>query len=329
MSIKGKNVLVTGGGGFISSHLSEELTKAGAKVTAFIRYNSRNEWGLIEDLPEEILKKIEVVAGDLKDPDAVRRVCFGKDVVFHLGALIAIPYSYVHPRDHIETNVIGTLNVLIGSKEGGVKRVVHTSTSEVYGTAQYIPINESHPLQGQSPYSASKIAADKIAESFYLSYGLPVVTIRPFNTYGPRQSARAVIPTIISQALSRDKIYLGSLAPKRDLTYVKDTVKGFLLAAEKEAAVGEVINLGAEKEISIGELANKIIKLMGKKCDIVTEDKRLRPEASEVMELMASAEKAKKLLGWTPEISLDDGLKATIEYIVSNISRYKTNIYNI
>jgi NAD dependent epimerase/dehydratase len=329
MSLKGKNVLVTGAGGFIPSHLVEELARAGAVVTAFVKYNSRSDWGLIEDLPGDLRSGITVVAGDLKDSDAVRKVCEGKDIVFHLGALIAIPYSYIHPRDHVETNVLGTLNVLTGAREGGVKRVVHTSTSEVYGTAQYTPIDEQHPLQAQSPYSASKIAADKIAESFHLSYELPVVTLRPFNTYGPRQSARAVIPTIISQALTRDKIQLGSLTPKRDLVYVKDTVRGFMLAAEKKAAIGQTINIGAGKEISIGDLADKIIELVGKKCKIITDKKRVRPKGSEVMQLIASAQKAKKILGWEPRISLDEGLKATIEYVGANLAKFKPDIYNI
>ena len=329
MSLKGMNILVTGAGGFIASHLAEELVKIGGKVTAFVKYNSRNDWGLIEDLSDEVRSKIEIVAGDLKDSDAVREACKGKDVVFHLGALIAIPYSYVHPRDHVETNVIGTLNVMTGAKEGGVGMVVHTSTSEVYGTALYTPIDETHPLQAQSPYAASKIAADKIAESFYLSSKLPVVTLRPFNTYGPRQSGRAVIPTIISQALTGEKIRLGSLEPRRDLTYVKDTIKGFILAAEKMEVVGEVINLGAEKNISIGELAKKINEIIGKNCEIIQDERRLRPTSSEVMELMASAEKARKILGWKPETPLNDGLKSTIQYIDSNISKYKTHIFNI
>ncbi len=329
MSLKGKKVLVTGAGGFIASHLAEELVKTGAKVTAFVRYNSRNDWGLIEELPDGIREEIEVVSGDLKDSDAVRRIVKGKQIIFHLAALIAIPYSYVNPRDHVETNVIGTLNVLTGARENDVERVVHTSTSEVYGTAQYTPIDENHPLQGQSPYSASKIGADKIAESFHLSYELPVVTLRPFNTYGPRQSARAVIPTIISQALMGDEIHLGSLTPKRDMTFVKDTVRGFLLAADKKKAVGQVINVGAQKTISIGELVERITALIGKKCRIVQDKERIRPDASEVMLLMADRTKAEEFLGWRPETDLDNGLKATIEYIKSTLSKYKANIYNI
>ncbi|MCZ6766613.1 MAG: GDP-mannose 4,6-dehydratase [bacterium] len=329
MSLRGKKVLVTGAGGFIPSHLTEALVKAGADVTAFIRYNSRNDWGLLEEIPDEIRAGIEIVPGDLKDADAVRNVCRGKEVIFHLGALIAIPYSYVNPRDHVETNVIGTLNVLTAAREFEPERVVHTSTSEVYGTAQYTPIDESHPLQAQSPYSASKIAADKIAESFHLSYKLPVVTVRPFNTYGPRQSARAVIPTIISQALTSDTVRLGSLTPRRDLTFVKDTVRGFMLAARKESAVGEVVNLGTQEDMSIGELADRCIALIGRKCEVVEDQQRIRPEGSEVMQLLADTTKAGKILGWKPEVTLDDGLKATIEYIRENTSRFKADIYNI
>jgi len=329
MSLKGKRVLVTGAGGFIPSHLTEELVRAGAEVTAFIRYNSRNDWGLLEDLPDDIRDGMDIVAGDLKDADAVRNVCRGKEIIFHLGALIAIPYSYVNPRDHVETNVIGTLNVLTAARELEPERVVITSTSEVYGTAQYTPIDENHPLQGQSPYAASKIAADKIAESFYLSYEVPVATVRPFNTYGPRQSARAVIPTIISQALTSDTVRLGSLTPRRDLTFVKDTVRGFILAAQKKDAIGEVVNLGTKGDVSIGELADKCIALIGKKCEIVTDEQRVRPEGSEVMQLLADNTKAGKLLGWKPEVTLDDGLKATIEYIRDNTARFKADIYNI
>jgi NAD dependent epimerase/dehydratase len=329
MSLKGKRVLVTGAGGFIGSHLAEELVKAGANVTAFVRYNSRNDWGLIEDLPAEIKKELSVETGDLRDSDAVRRVGRDKHIVFHLAALIAIPYSYVNPRDHVETNVLGTFNVMTAARENDAEKIVHTSTSEVYGTAQYTPIDEKHPLQGQSPYSASKIGADKVAESFYLSYEVPVVTLRPFNTYGPRQSARAVIPTIISQALVGDKIRLGSLTPTRDLNFVKDTVRGYLMAAENDKCVGEVMNLGSGKKISIGELADKIIALVGKPCEIIHDTERVRPDASEVMELVADTGRAAKILGWRPETSLTDGLKATIEYIRSSISKYKTDRYNI
>ena len=329
MSLAGKRVLITGAGGFIGSHLTEELVKSGAGVTAFVKYNSRNDWGLIEELPAEVRSEVEITAGDLKDADAVRRACKDKQIIFHLGALIAIPYSYLNPRDHIETNVIGTLNIMTGAREAAVERVVHTSTSEVYGTARYTPIDEEHPLQGQSPYSASKIAADKVAESFHLSYELSVSTVRPFNTYGPRQSARAVIPTIISQALTSPQVRLGSLKPERDLLFVKDTARGFIMAADNEATIGEVVNLGSGKKISIGELADRIIALIGKDCKIVQEENRVRPGASEVMVLMADTKKAKKMLGWEPLNDLDSGLKATIDYVRSNLSKFKPEIYNI
>jgi NAD dependent epimerase/dehydratase len=329
MGLRAKSALVTGAGGFIGSHLAEELVRRGADVTAFVRYNSRNDWGLVEELPEDIRKDLNVISGDLKDADAVRKACRKKDIVFHLGALIAIPYSYVNPRDAVETNVVGTLNVLMGSRESGVEMFIHTSTSEVYGTAIYTPIDEKHPLQGQSPYSASKIGADKIAESFYTSYDLPVVTIRPFNTYGPRQSARAVIPTIITQALTGEEIHIGSLTPKRDFTYVKDTVRGFLMAPDRKEAIGQVVNLGAGKEISIGELVDRITGLLGKKCRIIQDKERIRPDASEVTELLAGTGRARGVLGWAPETSLDDGLKSTIDYIKSSLSKYKTGIYNI
>ncbi|MFH1755622.1 MAG: SDR family NAD(P)-dependent oxidoreductase [Candidatus Latescibacterota bacterium] len=329
MSLSGKRVLITGAGGFIGSHLTEELVTSGAKVNAFVKYNSRSDWGLLEELPKEVRAEVDITAGDLKDADAVRRACKDKQIVFHLGALIAIPYSYLNPRDHIETNVIGTLNIMTGCRDAGVERVVHTSTSEVYGTARYTPIDEEHPLQGQSPYSASKIGADKIAESFHLSYELPVSTVRPFNTYGPRQSARAVIPTIISQALTGPEVRLGSLTPERDLLFVKDTVRGFMMAADNEATIGEAVNLGSGKKISIGDLADKIIALIGKSCKIVQEDSRVRPGASEVMVLMANTAKAKRILGWEPLNDLDDGLAATIDYVRSNLSKFKTEIYNI
>ena len=328
MHLKGKTVLITGAGGFIGSHLTEKLVELGIKVKAFVRYNSRNDWGLLELLPKEKQNKIEVVMGDLKDADAVRHVTKEVDIIFHLGALIAIPYSYIHPRETIETNVLGTLNVLNAAKENGVEKLVHTSTSEVYGTARYVPIDENHPLQGQSPYSASKIGADKIAESFYRSFELPVAIIRPFNTYGPRQSARAVIPTIITQALTKEKIFLGSLDPTRDYTYVKDVVEGFIKVAESPKSVGEVINIGSNFEISIGDLANKIISLAGKNAEIIIDPTRVRPQDSEVERLWCDNTKAKGLLGWEPKTSLDEGLKRTIEWIVDNINLYKPELYN-
>ena len=329
MNWKAKSVLVTGAGGFIGSHLAEELVDKGARVRCFVRYTSRNDWGFIDRLPSDIKKKMEVILGDLRDPDAVCRATKDSDVVFHLGALISIPYSYIHPREPVETNVLGTLNVLMAAKEYGVKKIVHTSTSEVYGTAQYVPMDEKHPLQGQSPYSASKIGADKIAESFYRTYDLPVAIIRPFNTYGPRQSARAVVPTIITQALMKEKVVLGSLHPTRDLTYVRDTVDAFIEVAESPKSIGEIINIGSNFEISIGDLAKKILALMDKKVKIVSDPSRVRPEDSEVERLWCNNAKAKELLGWKPKTSLDEGLKWTIAWIKENLDLYKPEFYII
>ena len=323
-----KTVLITGAGGFIGSHLTEYLVELGANVKAFVRYNSRNDWGLLELLPKETHDRIEVIMGDLKDADALRNTAKDVDIIFHLGSLIAIPYSYIHPRETIETNILGALNVLTAAKENSIEKVVHTSTSEVYGTAKYVPIDEDHPLQGQSPYSASKIGADKIAESFYRSFGLPVAIIRPFNTYGERQSARAVIPTIITQALTKGKIFLGSMYPLRDYTYVKDVVEGFIKVAESPKSLGEVINIGSNFEISIGDLANKIISLVGENAEIITDPARVRPQDSEVDRLWCDNTKAKRLLDWEPKTSLDDGLKRTIEWISANIYLYKPELYN-
>jgi NAD dependent epimerase/dehydratase len=327
MNWQNKSVLVTGAGGFIGSHLTEHLIELGANVRAFVRYNSRNDWGLLELLPQNEFNEVEVIMGDLKDPDAIKQVLKDIDLVFHLGSLIAIPYSYIHPRETIETNILGTLNVLTAAKENGVEKIIHTSTSEVYGTAKYVPIDENHPLQGQSPYSASKIGADKIAESFYLSYNLPVAIIRPFNTYGIRQSARAVIPAIISQALTRKKISLGSLHPTRDYTYVEDTVDAFIKVAESPHSIGEVINIGSNFEISIGSLAEKICSMIGKNTEIITDQARIRPQDSEVERLWCDNTKAKELLGWTPTKSLDEGLKETIDWITDHLKLYKPKNY--
>lgn len=329
MKLKDKKVLVTGAGGFIGSHLIERLYALGADVKAFVHYNSRNDFGLFEFTPKEIRKNVEVEAGNLNDYDAVFDAMRGCEAVFHLGALIAIPYSYKHPKDVIETNVMGTYNVLNAARRLGVKKVVHTSTSEVYGTARFVPITEDHPLQGQSPYSASKIGADKIAESFFRSYNLQVATIRPFNTYGPRQSARAVIPTIITQAYTSDTIRLGSLHPTRDLTFVLDTVEGFVKVAESEKSAGEVINIGSGFEISVGDLCKKILGLMGKKARIVSKDERKRPPKSEVERLHAGNKKAKKLLGWKPEYTLEEGLLHTIDWIGRNLEEYKADMYTL
>jgi len=329
MNWRSKRILITGAGGFIGSHLTEKLVQSGGTVRALVHYNSRNNWGLIELLPKEIRRELEVVTGDVQDPFMVRKAVQECDVVFHLAALIAIPYSYIAPESYVNTNIKGTLNVLQACLDEGVERVVHTSTSEAYGTAQYTPIDERHPLQGQSPYSASKIAADKIAESFYCSFGLPVATIRPFNTYGPGQSARAIVPTIVSQVLTDSEVKLGLLTPVRDLTYVKDTVAGFLKVAESDKSVGEVINIGTGRGITIEDLAEKIIELMGKDVRIVRDAERIRPEKSEVMELICDNHNARELIGWEPQYSLEEGLKETIEWIKKNLDLYKAGIYNV
>jgi NAD dependent epimerase/dehydratase len=323
-----KQVLVTGAGGFIGSHLVERLVELGARVRALVRYNSRNDWGALEGLPAAVKARLEVVTGDLTDPFGVSRALTGCEVVFHLAALIAIPYSYLAPSQFVAVNCSGTLNLLEAARHQGVACLVHTSTSETYGTAQYTPIDEKHPLKGQSPYAASKIGADKLAESYHLSFGLPVATVRPFNTYGPRQSARAVIPTIISQALSGEVIRLGNLAPLRDLNYVSDTVAGFIQAAASPRAVGQVINLGTGQAISVGDLARKIVALIGGQKRLLLEEARVRPEASEVMELRCDNRKARELLGWEPQVSLTAGLKQTIEFIRDNLARYKPEIYH-
>jgi dTDP-glucose 4,6-dehydratase len=280
-------------------------------------------------IPPDVFSELEIVSGDLRDVEAVREAVRGMDTVFHLGALIAIPYSYVHPREVIETNVMGTVNVLMAAHDYGIRRVVHTSTSEVYGTAQYTPIDEAHPLQGQSPYSASKIGADKIAESFYRSFQVPVVTLRPFNTYGPRQSTRAVIPTIITQALTRDEVKLGSLDPCRDFTFVRDTAAGFLRVAEADNVLGEEINLGNDNTIRIGDLAEKIFNMMGKTPKVVSDSQRIRPDKSEVMRLWASNQKAKEMIGWEPHVSLEEGLRLTINWISAHLDLYQPDHYTV
>ncbi len=326
-SWSGKSVLVTGAGGFIGSHLSEQLVSRGARVRAFVHYNALGKSGWLDDSANK--DDMEIIAGDIADRDSVRAAVHGVDVVFHLAALIGIPYSYQAPSSYVQTNVIGTLNVLQSALEQDVERVVHTSTSEAYGTAQYVPIDEGHPLQGQSPYSATKIGADKLAESFYRSFGLPVATIRPFNTYGPRQSARAVIPTIVTQALSQDAIHLGNLSPTRDLNFVLDTVEGFIRMAETPSVVGQVVNIGTGKEISIGDLALLIMKLMQVQKPIVTEDLRLRPEASEVDRLCADNSKATDFLEWSPNFTLEEGLTKTIHWIEANKQGYQAEHYTV
>jgi len=321
-------ILVTGAGGFIGSHLTEELVRQGEEIRAFVRYNSRDDRGLLEELPKEIRNQMEVVMGDLKDPDGVKKAVKGCSKIFHLGALIAIPYSYVHPFDFIQTNVIGTANLLNACLEiSSVEKIVHTSSSEVYGTAHYTPIDEKHPLQAQSPYAASKIAADKLAESYYLSFNLPIATIRPFNTFGPRQSLRAVIPTIISQALEGKRIKLGNTTPRRDFLFVRDTVRGFIALGKCEEAIGKAVNVGVGKDISIEEVMKKILGLMGKEGQVEIEDRRIRPEKSEVLQLLSDTRLAQALFGWTPRYSLEDGLRETIEWYRQNLSRFKVGSY--
>jgi dTDP-glucose 4,6-dehydratase len=326
---KDRQVLVTGAGGFIASHLVEALLAQGARLRAFVRYNSRGDPGILTMLPPKAFQQLEVIAGDLRDLPAVQSAMQGVSVVFHLGALIAIPYSYRHPAEVVETNVLGTLNVLLAAREHKLERLVHTSTSEVYGTALRVPIDETHPQQGQSPYSASKIGADKLAESFYRSFDLPVVTVRPFNTYGPRQSARAVIPTIITQALTQDVVYLGNLDTRRDLTYVTDMVAGFLKAAETPSVEGETINLGFGREVRISELAEMILAQVGRPVRIEMDTQRLRPEKSEVQRLLADNRLARKRLGWEPSVTLTDGLQQTIAWIRQHLDLYRPGVYTI
>jgi dTDP-glucose 4,6-dehydratase len=322
-----KRVLVTGAGGFIGSHLVERLLAEGATVRAFVRYNSRGDPGLLRFLTTQELSHLEIIAGDLQDEHAIRKAVEGIQVIFHLGAMISIPYSYRHPVEVAKTNIIGTLNILTASRDFEVERIIHTSSSEVYGTAIQIPISEAHPLQGQSPYSASKIGADKLVESFFCAFELPVVTIRPFNTYGPRQSARAVIPAIITQALTQNTILLGNQNTIRDFTFVNDTVAGLLKAAEVPGITGEVINLGTGQEIKIGELAQKIIRKTGRSVKIKVDPVRLRPERSEVMRLLSNNTLARKTLGWEPTVSLDDGLDQTIDWIKSHLELYRIGTY--
>lgn len=326
---QGKNVLVTGAGGFIGSHLAERLISLGANVTAMIKYGSSSHWGNLEHGDVKVKRELKVVSGNVEDSDFVTNVVQGQDVVFHLAALIAIPYSYLAPRSYIRTNVEGTLNVVEAARKLGTPRIVHTSTSEVYGTAVREPIDEDHPLQGQSPYSASKIGADKIAESYYRSFATPVVTLRPFNTFGPRQSARAFIPTIISQALTRDTIELGALDPMRDMTFVADTVSGFLAAGAVEGVEGQTINLGTGSTSRIGDFAAIILGLMNCEKRIIQDARRLRPPESEVFKLVSDNSKAKRLLGWTPTTPVEDGLLQTIRFVESNIQLYRPNEYTV
>jgi NAD dependent epimerase/dehydratase len=330
MNISGKKVLVTGAEGFIGSHLTERLVELGADVTALVQYNSFNNWGWIDSFSKEMKNSINVVTGDIREYDGMKRIVKGNEVVFHLAALIAIPYSYQSPMAYIRTNVEGTANVLEACREYDVEKVVHTSTSETYGTALYVPIDEKHPMQGQSPYSASKIGADKMAESFYRSFNTPVATLRPFNTYGPRQSARAVIPTIITQILSgANEIKLGDLTPTRDFNFVKDTAEAFVKAAESDNTIGEVINAGSNYEISVKDTIDLIVKIIGKDVKIICDEQRIRPKNSEVNRLWADNTKIKELTGWKPKYTLEDGLRETIEWMKNNLHYYKPDIYNV
>lgn len=332
MSLKKSSVIVTGADGFLGSHLVERLVEDGARVKAFVHYNSVNSWGQLDLLDRRIRDSLDVVSGDIRDAYAVKAAIRGCDVVFHLAALIAIPYSYQSPESFVETNIRGTLNVLNASRELNVKKIVHTSTSEVYGTAQYVPIDEEHPLRAQSPYAATKIGADQLALSLYRCFETPVAVARPFNAYGPRQSARAVIPTIITQIASGSRnIRLGSLATTRDFNYVKDLVDGFIKIAESTRSVGEVVNLGTGREYSIGKIVKTIVRLMHADVRIVNDTARLRPKKSEVMRLVADNSKAKKLLNWKPKYSLEEGLEETIQWFSDprHLARYKTGLYNI
>lgn len=325
-----KKVLVTGADGFIGSHLTESLLEKGYEVKAFVYYNSFNSWGWLDSLPQEKVKQIEIFAGDIRDPNGVREAMKGLDAVFHLAALIAIPFSYHSPDSYVDTNIKGTLNVLQAARTWNLERVMITSTSEVYGTAQYVPIDEKHPFQGQSPYSATKIGADRLAESFYRSFGLPVSIVRPFNTFGPRQSARAVIPTIITQLLAGKKeIKLGSLTPTRDFNYVRDTASGYIAIAESDSAIGQEINIATQREISIGALAEEIISQINPEAKIICDEQRLRPLNSEVNRLLGSNEKIKRLTDWQPQYTFEEGISATIEWIQDHMDSYKADIYNL
>ncbi|MDW7671642.1 MAG: NAD-dependent 4,6-dehydratase LegB [Bacillota bacterium] len=325
-----KKVLVTGADGFIGSHLTEELVKQGHQVRAFVCYNSFNSWGWLDTIPKAILAEMEVFPGDIRDPNGVREAVKGTDSVFHLAALIAIPFSYHSPDAYVDTNIKGTLNVLQAARHHALSRILITSTSEVYGSAQYVPIDEKHPFQGQSPYSATKIGADRLAESFYRSFDMPVSIVRPFNTYGPRQSARAVIPTIIMQLLDgKTTIELGSLTPTRDFNYVADTVNGFIEIEKADKTIGEEINIASQQEISIGQLAGELITQINPKANIVCDEQRVRPEKSEVNRLLGCNRKIMELTAWKPAYTLEQGLARTIEFISGNLHHYKTDRYNI
>jgi NAD dependent epimerase/dehydratase len=329
MGFAGRSVLVTGAGGFIGGHLVERLVEDGARVRALVRYNSRNERGTLDWIDPEITGDVDVVLGDLRDIESVERVTAGVEVVFNLAAQIAIPYSFVNPRDFFETNVLGTLNVAQASLRAGVPKIVHTSTSEVYGTARVVPITETHPLEPQSPYAASKVASDKLMDAWHRSYELPVCVLRPFNTFGPRQSARAVIPTIITQALAGGTLRLGSLYPRRDLTYVTDTVAGFLSAADADATVGRTFQLGTGHDVSIGEIVDRVGEILGRELTVELDPERVRPVESEVERLISDPALAHELTGWRPEVDLREGLELTIDWITRHAQRYRTDHYVI
>jgi UDP-glucose 4-epimerase len=328
MDWQGRRVLVTGAGGFIGSHLVEALAGRGARVRALVRYNSASARGWLDELPASLLPQVEVVAGDIRDGGGVQAAVSGQEVVFHLAALVSIPYSYEAPESYIDTNVRGTLNVLEACRRAGGVRLVQTSTSEVYGTPETVPITEAHPLRAQSPYAATKVAGDKLAESYHCSFGLPVVVLRPFNTYGPRQSARAVLPTILSQLLAgRTTIELGALWPRRDLMYVTDAVAGFVKAAESEAAVGQTVHLGTGRDVSVGELAELAMTVTGKRAEIVSKAERERPADSEVRQLLSSPAAAQRLLGWTPTVPLEEGVRLTADWVRRNLSSFDVGAY--
>lgn len=325
-----KKILVTGADGFIGSHLTEQLVKSGYQVKAFAYYNSFNTWGWLDSLPKEIMDNVDVFTGDIRDPNGVREAMTGCQAVFHLAALIAIPFSYHSPDAYVDTNIKGTLNVLQAARLLETERILVTSTSEVYGTAQYVPIDEKHPYQGQSPYSATKIGADRLAESFYRSFGLPITIVRPFNTFGPRQSARAVIPTIITQLLvGKEEIKLGALTPTRDFNYVKDTANGFIEIYRSDKTIGEEINIATQKEISIGQLGNELIRQINPNARIICDEQRLRPEKSEVNRLLGSNEKIRALTDWFPKYTFEQGLAETIAFFKDNLEKYKVDIYNV
>lgn len=328
LSYRGKRVLVTGAGGFIGSHLVERLAEERADVTALLRYTSRGQRGCLEFLASSALDGVRLVMGDIRDFDAVREVVGRSEVVFHLAALIGIPYSYAHPQEVIDTNIIGTSNVLLAARENGnIERVVLTSTSEVYGSARYVPMDEQHPLQAQSPYAATKIAGDALGESFYRSFGTPVVIVRPFNAFGPRQSARAVIPTIIAQALAGDEVRLGALDTVRDFTYVEDTARGFVEVARSGACVGEVVNLGTGRAVSIREVVGLVGEIVGRELHVVADERRLRPEKSEVSRLLADASKAERLAGWRPTVPFEEGLRRTVDWVADHLDLYRPREY--